>query len=73
MSYLPKYKGLDAKFFRARLGEPAAWLQPDEATVLWFYPDRGLTLTVSAKDGAVLEYVPPRAFVLPAEATRAGP
>ncbi len=73
MSYLPKYKGLDAEFFRARLGEPAAWLQPDETTVLWFYPDRGLILTVSAKDGAVLEYVPPRDFVLPAEAERVGP
>ena len=73
VSYLPKYRGLDAAFFRARLGEPAAWLQPDETTVLWFYPDRGLTLTLSAKDGAVLEYVPPREFVLPAEATRTGP
>jgi hypothetical protein len=72
MSYLPKYRGLDAEFFRARLGEPLAWLQPDGTTVLWFYPDRGLTLTLSAKDGAVLEYVPPRDFVLPAEAARAG-
>lgn len=71
ISYLPKYRGLDAAFFRARLGEPAAWLQPDETTVLWFYPDRGLTLTLSAKDGAVLEYVPRSDFVLPADATRA--
>lgn len=73
ISYLPKYKGLDAAFFRERLGEPAAWLQPDESAVLWFYPDRGLTLTLAAKDGAVLEYVPPRDFVLPADAMRAGP
>jgi hypothetical protein len=73
ISYLPKYRGLDASFFRERLGEPAAWLQPDETTVLWFYPDRGLTLTLAGPQGAVLEYVPPTAFRLPAEATRAGP
>lgn len=72
ISYLPKYRGLDAAFFRERLGEPAAWLQPDETTVLWFYPDRGLTLTLSAKDGAVLEYVGPADFVLPPGTTRAG-
>jgi hypothetical protein len=71
VSYLPKYRGLDAAFFRERLGEPAAWLQPEEGTVLWFYPDRGLTLTLSAKEGAVLEYVPPGDFVLPADAATA--
>lgn len=72
ISYLPKYRGLDADFFRARLGEPAAWLQPDETTVLWFYPDRGLTLTLAGAQGAVLEVVPRSDFVLPADATRAG-
>jgi hypothetical protein len=71
ISYLPKYRGLDAAFFRERLGEPVAWLQPDETTVLWFYPERGLTLTLGAGQGAVLEFVAPEAFALPADATTA--
>jgi hypothetical protein len=73
ISYMPRYKGLEADFFRERLGEPAAWREIDERSVLWFYPELGLTLLISSVDGAVFEYVPPRDFVLPADVTLAEP
>lgn len=73
ISYLPRYKGLEANFFRERLGEPAAWREIDERSVLWFYPELGLTLLISSADGAVFEYVPPGDFVLPADVTLAEP
>ena len=71
MSYLPKYRGLEASFFRERLGEPAAWIEGEDSTVKWLYPELGLSLLLSGKEGAVFEYVPPRDFTLPADATLA--
>jgi hypothetical protein len=73
ISYLPRYKGLDAGFLRERLGEPAAWREIDDATVQWLYPELGLSLLVSSTDGAVFEYVPPRDFVMPSDVTVAEP
>lgn len=73
ISYLPKYKGLEAAFFRERLGEPVAWREIDERRVQWLYPELGLTLLISSEDGAVFEYVPPRDFILPADVTLAEP
>jgi len=73
ISYLPRYKGLEADFFRERLGEPAAWREIDEHSVQWFYPELGLSLLISSTEGAVFEYVAPRDFVLPAGVTLAEP
>jgi len=73
ISYLPRYKGLEAAFFRERLGEPVAWREIDERSVLWLYPALGLRLLISSADGAVFEYVPPRDFVLPPDVTLAEP
>ncbi len=73
LSYLPKYKGLDAAFFRARLGEPAAWLEGEDKSAQWLYPEIGLSLLLTPSDGAVFEYVAPRDFTLPAGATLAEP
>jgi hypothetical protein len=73
ISYLPRYKGLEADFFRERLGEPAAWREIDDRSVQWFYPELGLSLLISSTEGAVFEYVPPRDFVLPAGVTLAEP
>jgi len=73
ISYLPRYKGLEAEFFRDRLGEPVAWRAGADDGVQWLYPELGLSLLLSARDGAVFEYVPPRDFVLPADVTLAEP
>lgn len=68
LTYIPSYGGLDAEFFRARLGEPDAWEQLDEGRVKWFYPQKGLSLLLDAEGKEVLEYVAPHAFQLPAAA-----
>lgn len=73
MSFLPKYRGLDAAFFRERLGEPPAWLSADPSEVRWFYPRLGLSLLLTASAGSALEYQPPRDFTLPESAQRPGP
>ena len=73
ISYLPRYKGLEAAFFRERLGEPVAWREINERSVQWLYPELGLTLLISSDDGAVFEYVPPRDFVMPSDVTLAEP
>jgi hypothetical protein len=65
ITYIPAYGGLDADFFRQRLGEPAAWKALEEGSVQWFYPDRGLSLLLNADGKEVLEYVAPREFQLP--------
>lgn len=65
ITYIPTYKGLEADFFRERFGEPAAWKVEDEENVQWFYPDRGLTLLLSADGSEILQYRMPRAFVMP--------
>jgi hypothetical protein len=73
LSYLPKYKGLEAPFFRERLGEPAAWLEGEGGAVQWLYPEIGLSLLLTPSDGAVFEYVAPRDFTLPAGAVLSEP
>ena len=65
VTYLPGTRGLDAGFFRQRFGEPAAWLQESETAVSWFYPDMGLSVLIDDDAGEVLEYQPPREFVIP--------
>jgi hypothetical protein len=72
MSLLPKYRKLDAAFFRERLGEPAAWQSTDPSEVRWFYPRLGLSLLLTGSAGTVFEYQPPREFVLPEDAQRPG-
>jgi len=66
ITYLPGTRKLDAEFFRTRFGEPAAWLQESETAVSWFYPDKGLSVLIDDEAREVLEYQPPRDFVLPA-------
>jgi len=73
LGYLPRYQGLDAPFFRERLGEPATWLEDEGGAVQWLYPELGLSLMLTPSDGAVFEYVAPRDFTLPAGATLAEP
>lgn len=65
ITYIPDYSGLEADFFRERLGEPAAWKREDEERILWFYPDKGLTLLIDADGKEVLQYYQPRSYKLP--------
>lgn len=65
ISYIPGTRGLDADFFRQRFGEPAAWLQESDQAVSWFYPDIGLSVLIDNEASEVLEYVPPRDFIMP--------
>jgi hypothetical protein len=73
ITYIPGTRGLDATFFRQRFGEPAAWLQESEQAVSWFYPALGLSVLIDSEAREVLEYRPPRDFVLPAAATANSP
>jgi len=66
ISYVPGTRGLDQAFFLERFGQPAATLQENEHAVSWFYPNKGLSILIDNKGREVLEYVPPRAFVMPA-------
>jgi len=65
ISYVPGYSGLDADFFRERLGEPTAWRTENEHAVSWFYPAKGLALMIDAEGKDVFEFTAPRDFVLP--------
>lgn len=65
LTYIPAYGGLEAEFFRQRLGEPDAWRTLEEGRVQWFYPAKGLSLLLDAEGKEVLEYVAPRDFRLP--------
>lgn len=69
ISYVPGTRNLDTDFFRARFGEPAAWLEGNEHAVRWFYPQYGLSVLIDDEAREVLEYQPPRDFVMPPEAT----
>lgn len=66
ISYVPATRGLDRAFFLQRFGEPSAVLQENENAVSWFYPDKGLSILIDEQGREVLEYQPPRDFVLPA-------
>jgi hypothetical protein len=65
MTYLPGTRKLDAEFFRDRFGEPAAWLQETNTAVSWFYPELGLSVLIDDEAREVLEYQPPRDFIMP--------
>lgn len=68
VTYIPGYRGLDADFFRERLGEPAGWRQEAEQAVSWFYPGIGLSLLIDAAGSEVFELVPPADFRMPEDA-----
>lgn len=69
ISYVPGTRRLDQTFFLERFGTPAAQLAENENARSWFYPDKGLSILIDEKGPEVLEYVPPRDFRLPPEAT----
>lgn len=69
ITYVPGTRDLGSDFFRARFGEPAAWLQENEHAVSWFYPQYGLSVLIDDEAREVLEYQPPRAFVMPSGVT----
>lgn len=68
LTCIPGYTGLESDFFRERLGAPAATRVETDHAVSWFYPELGLSLVIDAEGAEVFEYVPPRDFVLPADA-----
>ena len=70
ISYVPGTRGLDAAFFRERFGAPAAWLRESEQAVSWFYPRLGLSILTDDEAREVLEYLPPRDFVMPEGVTQ---
>ncbi|MGD2117944.1 MAG: hypothetical protein PVG66_06280 [Chromatiales bacterium] len=65
ITFIPKYSGLDADFFKQRLGEPASWLRLSENSVQYFYPDKGLSVTIDAEGKEILQYSAPARFSLP--------
>lgn len=65
ITYVPGTRNLDAEFFRSRFGEPAAWLRENEMAVSWFYPAIGLSVLIDDEANEVLEYQPPRDFIMP--------
>lgn len=67
ISYLPNYRGLEADFFRHRLGEPTAWKKINDNSVQWFYPKKGLSLLLNSAGQEVLEYSLPRTFEIPSD------
>lgn len=69
ISYVPGTRGLDADFFLERLGEPTATRRESDTAVSWFYPELGLTVLIDDEAREVLEYQPPRDFVLPDDTT----
>lgn len=69
IGFIPATRGLDQDFFRARFGEPAAWLQVNEHAVSWFYPRLGLAVLIDDKSSEILEFQPPRTFGIPDGAT----
>lgn len=73
LTYIPAYGGLDADFFRQRLGAPDSWRQEDEHAVSWFYPRLGLALLIDAGGKEAFEYVAPRDFRVPPDAISGSP
>ena len=69
ITFIPKYSGLDSEFFKQRFGEPSAWLRLNENAVQYFYPERGLSITIDAEGKEILQYSHPADFELPADAT----
>jgi hypothetical protein len=69
ISYVPGSRGLDQAFFLDRFGKPSATLTENEEAQSWFYPDKGVSILIDNKGREVLEYVPPRDFVMPSGVT----
>jgi hypothetical protein len=69
ITYVPGTRNLDTDFFRERFGEPAAWLAESEHAVTWYYPRYGLSVLIDDEAREVLEYQPPRDFVMPPAVT----
>ena len=65
IAYIPGTRDLDAAFFRKYLGDPTATLRESEQAVSWFYPELGLSILIDDEAREVLEYLPPRDFVMP--------
>jgi hypothetical protein len=65
IGFIPATRKLDQEFFRARFGEPAAWLQENEHAVSWFYPRLGLSVLIDEKASEVMEFQAPRDFSMP--------
>ena len=65
ITFIPKYSGLDAEFFKERLGEPHAWTRLGEQAVQYYYPEKRLSIIIDADGKEVLEYNHPNDFILP--------
>lgn len=68
ITFIPNYGGLESDFFKQRFGEPQAWLRLNENAVQYFYPDRGLSITIDADGKEILQYSDPRLFKVPDDA-----
>ncbi len=69
ITFIPKYSGLESDFFKERFGEPVAWLRLSENAVTYYYPQKGLSITIDAKGKEVLQYSHPAKFSIPVQAT----
>jgi len=68
ITFIPKYAGLDEDYFIKRFGQPHAWLRMGKKSVQYFYPDRGLSITIDADGKEILQYSHPARFSMPTEA-----
>jgi hypothetical protein len=62
LTYIPGYKGMDAKFLIERFGEPSSRKSVDDTTELWFYPERGIRIMLDKEGREVFEYAAPAQF-----------
>ena len=69
ITFIPKYSGLDTAFFKQRFGEPQSWLRLNENAIQYFYPQKGLSITIDAEGKEILQYSHPADFSSPADAT----
>lgn len=65
ITFIPKYSGLESDFFKKRFGEPASSIQLDEESEQYFYPEKGLSITIDAKGKDILQYCAPAKFSMP--------
>lgn len=68
ITFIPGYSNLDTDFFKDRFGEPANWIRLSETAVQYFYPDKGVNITIDSDGKEILQYSHPSDFILPAEA-----
>ncbi len=62
LTLIPDYSGLDATYFRQRLGEPVATHKESESAVSWYYPQKGLTVLIDDDGKEVFQYQNPSDF-----------